>query len=39
MVESPKDATGCEIPLAATSLYEKYGEEVTVYDCKYDPTR
>lgn len=37
MVELPKDATGCEIPLATTLLYEKYGREVTVYDCKYDP--
>lgn len=37
MVESQKDATGCEIPLTATLLYEKYGRKVTVYDCKYDP--
>ena len=37
MVELPKDATGCEIPLTTTLLYEKYGVEVTVYDYKYDP--
>lgn len=36
MVELPKDATGCEIPLTTTLLYEKYGEKVTVYDYKYD---
>lgn len=37
MVELPKDATGREIPLTTTLLYEKYGEKVTVYDYKYDP--
>lgn len=37
MVELPKDATGCEIPLTATVLYEKYGQKVTVYDYRYDP--
>lgn len=37
MVELPKDATGCEIPLTTTLLYEKYGQKVTVYDYKYDP--
>lgn len=37
MVELPKDATGCEIPLTTTLLYEKYGRKVTVYDYKYDP--
>ena len=37
MIELPKDATGCEIPLTTTLLYEKYGQKVTVYDYKYDP--
>lgn len=37
MVELPKDATGCEIPLTTTLLYEKYGRKVTVYDYRYDP--
>lgn len=37
MVELPKDATGCEIPLTATLLYDKYGDDVTVYSYKYDP--
>lgn len=37
MVELPKDATGREIPLTATLLYEKYGQKVTVYDYRYDP--
>ena len=36
MIELPKDATGCEIPLTTTLLYEKYGQKVTVYDYKYD---
>lgn len=37
MVELPKDATGCEIPLTATPLYGRYGRKATVYDCRYDP--
>ena len=30
MVELPKDATGCEIPLTTTLLYDKYGDKVIV---------
>lgn len=37
MFELPKDATGCEIPLTTTLLYDEYGEKVTVYNYKYDP--
>lgn len=37
MVEPPKDATGCEIPLTTTLLYDKCGQKVIVYDYKYYP--
>ena len=37
MVELPKDATGCEIPLTTASLYDKYGDKAIVYEYRYHP--